>query len=186
MISVSSDDTDWTAINSPVVTPPDDPNDHQTGTSEGDIVGNNTGASAALTNFDGNGSPGILDDGYIGFRIRVGKDNLPPGFASFFGVGMDANTDGVIDLFLAVDDKSSGAGANTPPNTTAIISTLLVAYAENDPIYDNYDFSSATTIDPGETNTDLEWGRESGLLRYLRNSARRHRRPTGHHRDRVR
>ena len=110
MIDVTSDNTDWTVINYPIVTTPDDPNDHQTGISEGDIVGNNTGDPAILTNFDDNGTPVILDDGYIGFRARVGEDKPPPGYASFFGVGMDANTDGVIDLFLAVDNSPSGAG----------------------------------------------------------------------------
>jgi hypothetical protein len=172
MIVVTDDNTDWTAIAYPVVTTPDDPNDHQTGIPEGDIVGNNTGDPAVLTNFDDNGTPGILDDGYIGFRVRVAGDKSPPGFTSFFGVGMDANTDGVIDLFLAVDNSSGGgadqigifdpgAGANTSPDTTTIINPSLVAYAENDPldsIYDNYNFSEVTTIDPLETNTDLDAG----------------------------
>ena len=169
MIDVTSDNSDWTVVNYPIVTVPDDPNDHQTGISEGDIVGNNTGDPAVLTNFDDNGTPGILDDGYIGFRVRVAEDKPPPGFESFFGVGMDANTDGVIDLFLAVDNSPSGAGnqigifspgagANTSPDTTTIITTPLVSYAENDPLYDNYDFSPVTTIDPGETNTDLDAG----------------------------
>jgi hypothetical protein len=167
MIVVNDDNTDWTAIAYPIVTTPDDPNDHQTGISEGDIVGNNTGDPAVLTNFDDNGTPTVFDDGYIGFRVRVGEDKPPAGFTSFFGVGMDANTDGDIDLFLAVDNQPSGggnqigifnpgAGLNTSPDTTTIITTPLVSYAENDPIYDNYDFSGVTTIDPLETNTDLD------------------------------
>jgi len=169
MILVADDNTDWTVIAYPIVTTPDDPNDHQTGISEGDIVGNNTGDPAVLTNFDDNGTPGVLDDGYIGFRVRVGEDKPPSDFTSFFGVGMDANSDGVIDLFLGVDNSPGGGtdqigifdpgtGANTSPDTTTIISTPLVAYAENDPIYDNYDFSGVTTIDPLETNTDLDAG----------------------------
>jgi len=169
MILVADDNTDWTAIAYPIVTTPDDPNDHQTGIPEGDIVGNNTGDPAILTNFDDNGTPTVFDDGYIGFRVRVGADKPPAGFTSFFGVGMDANTDGDIDLFLAVDNQPSGGGnqigifnpgtgANTSPDTTTIITTPLVSYAENDPIYDNYDFSGVTTIDPLETNTDLDGG----------------------------
>jgi hypothetical protein len=169
MIVVTDDNTDWTVIAYPIVTTPDDPNDHQTGISEGDIVGNNTGDPAVLTNFDDNGTPGVLDDGYIGFRVRVGEDKPPAGFTSFFGVGMDANTDGDIDLFLAVDNQPSGGGnqigifnpgtgLNTSPDTTTIITTPLVFYAENDPLYDNYDFSAVTTIDPLEMNTDLDGG----------------------------
>ena len=169
MILVAGDNTDWTAISYPVVTTPDDPNDHQTGIAEGDIVGNNTGDPAVLTNFDDNGTPGVPDDGYIAFRVRLGEDKPPAGFTAFFGVGMDADADGAIDLFLGVDNSPSGggnqlgifnpgAGANTSPDTTTIITTPLVSYAENDPIYDNYDFSSVTTIDPLETNTDLDAG----------------------------
>jgi len=169
MIAVTSDNTEWTEIVYPVVTTPDAPNDHQTGISEGDIVGNNTGDPAILTNFDDNGTTGILTDGYVAFRVRLGEDKPPAGFTSFFGVGMDANADGVIDLFLGVDNNSGGpadqigifspgTGANTSPSTTSIITTPLVAYAENDPIYDNYDFSPVTTIDPLEVNTDLDGG----------------------------
>ena len=169
MIAVTADNTDWTEIAYPVVTTPDAPNDHQTGIAEGDIVGNNTGDPAILTNFDDNGTPGILTDGYIAFRVRLGEDKPPAGFTAFFGVGMDANTDGVIDLFLGVDNSPSGggnkiaifspgAGANTSPSTTTINTTPLVSWALNDPIYDNYDFSAVTTIDPLEGNTDLDAG----------------------------
>lgn len=169
MIAVTSDNTEWTEIAYPVVTTPDAPNDHQTGIAEGDIVGNNTGDPAILTNFDDNGTPGILTDGYVAFRVRLGEDKPPAGFTAFFGVGMDANTDGVIDLFLGVDNSPSGggnkiaifspgAGANTSPSTTTINTTPLVSWALNDPIYDNYDFSAVTTIDPLEGNTDLDSG----------------------------
>ena len=166
IIAVTSDNTTWTEIAYPVVTTPDAPNDHQTGIAEGDIVGNDTGDSAVLTNFDDNGTPGILTDGYVAFRVRLGEDKPPAGFTAFFGVGMDANSDGVIDLFLGVDNSPSGGGnqigifspgtgANTSPSTTSIITTPLASYAETAA---NYDFSPVTTIDPLETNTDLDAG----------------------------
>jgi hypothetical protein len=166
IIAVTSDNTEWTEIAYPIVTTPDDPNDQQTGIAEGDIVGNNTGDPAILTNFDDNGTPGILTDGFIAFRVRLGEDKPPAGFTAFFGVGMDANSDGVIDLFLGVDNTASGAGnqigifnpgagANTSPDTTTLVTTPLVSYAETGL---NYDFSAVTTIDPLETNTDLDAG----------------------------
>jgi hypothetical protein len=169
MIVVAGDNSSWTAIDYPVVTTPDAPNDHQTGIEEGDIVGNDTGDPAVLTIFDDNGTPGDLTDGYIGFRVRVAEEKAPPNFSTFFGVGMDADLDGAIDLFLAVDNQPSGAGnqigifnpgtgANTSPSSTTIDTTALASYAQNDPLYDNYDWSAVTTIDPLETNTDLDSG----------------------------
>ncbi|MBW2494256.1 MAG: PEP-CTERM sorting domain-containing protein, partial [Deltaproteobacteria bacterium] len=90
----------------------------------------------------------------------------PAGFTAFFGVGMDANGDGAIDLFLGVDNNpggpvdqigifSPGTGSNTSPSTTSIITTPLVSYAETGA---NYDFSPVTTIDPLEVNSDLDGG----------------------------
>jgi hypothetical protein len=167
MIVVSDDNTGWTDIAYPIITTPDAPSDQQTGIAEGDIVGNNTGDPAVLTKFDDNGTAGDLTDGYIAFRVRLADDKPPAGFTSFFGVGMDVDLDGAIDLFLAVDNSAGaeqigifdpGADTNTSPDTTSIISTPLVSYLEDDPIYDNYDFSAVTTIDPAETNTDLDAG----------------------------
>jgi hypothetical protein len=141
-----------------------------------DIVGNDTGDPAILTNFDDNGTPGILTDGYIAFRVRLGEDKPQPGFTFFFGVGLDANADGVIDLFLAVDNNSGGppdqigifspgTGANTSPSTTSIITPPLTSYAETAA---NYDFSPVTTIDPLETNTDLDaGGKEDQYLTFV-------------------
>ena len=166
MISVISDNTDWMAINDPAVKTPDDPNDHQTEISKGDIVGNNAGDHAVVLNFDDNQTPRIFNNETIGFGIGVGEDNAPPGSTPSFSVDTHANRGGVIDLFLPVDNKPRGAGANTSLGTTTVISALLAAFAENAPIYD---FIPIATIDPGETNTDLEWGRESELPRYLRN-----------------
>jgi len=173
MIDVTGDNTGWTDISYPALATPDAPNDQQTGIAEGDIVGNNTGDPAILTIFDDAGTP-ALDDGYIGFRVRLGEDKPPAGFTAFLGVGLDANLDGAIDLFLGVDNSPSGAGnkvalfspgtgANTSPSTTSIVATPLVLWNENDPldaIYDNYNFSAVTTIDPLETNTDLDGGKK--------------------------
>jgi hypothetical protein len=172
VIDVTGDNTGWTDIGYPALVTPDAPTDQQTGIAEGDIVGNNTGDPAILTNFDDNATPGVLTDGYIGFRVRLGEDKPPAGFTAFLGVGMDANLDGAIDLFLGVDNSPSGAGnkiaifspgtgANTSPSTTSIVSTPIVSWDENNPldaIYDNYNFSAVTTIDPLETNTDLDAG----------------------------
>ena len=171
-IVMDSPTTDWTAITYPVLIP-DFNDDQQTGAPEADIVGN-LDRPALYTQFDDNDTPGILTDGYIAFRLRVGGEDPPTGFTRFAAVGMDANRDGAIDIFIGVDNSGSsdrieiyqaGTGANTSPNTTTIASV-----PPPDPIppgwvnpyiftqdATNYSWDPVdATIEPGETDFDLD------------------------------
>jgi hypothetical protein len=95
--------------------------------------------------------------------VRVGADKPPPGFEHFMGVGLDANLDGALDLFLAVDNSGNpdsigifdaGTGLNVSPSTTSITSMPLTSYV---PDAANYDFSAVTaTNDPSATSFDLD------------------------------
>jgi hypothetical protein len=127
--------------------------------------------SARAEEVDENGAPGNVDVGTIIIQAGFGQGKPPSGFAPFSSVVIDVNTGGVIDLFLA-DDKSSIAGANTSRGVTAIISMLLMSYAENDPIYANREFSPVATVKSAKTSTDLGLGRRSELLLHIRNSNR--------------
>src|SRR5947209_12575964 len=152
IVDVTSPTPTWTPVTygSNV---PDPSNDQQTGTGEGDIVGDQTHPSL-YTAF---GDAGILSltDGTIGFRVRLGADDNPPGFKAAFFAGVDANHDGAIDLFIGVNNSgasnvigiwSPGAGANTSPNTTTIVSTPPFSYVVT---ASNYSFLPVnTTIDP--------------------------------------
>jgi hypothetical protein len=99
----------------------------------------------------------------MAFRVRLGADANPPGFKAFFGIGFDANSDGVIDLFLGVSNTGSsdeigiynaGSGLNTSPSTTSIVSTGVFSYAE---LSSNYDWSAVDgTIDPTASSFDLD------------------------------
>jgi hypothetical protein len=127
--------------------------------------------SARAEEVDESGTPGSVDGGAINLQAGAGQDKPPSGFAPLSSVEIDVNTGGVMDLFLA-DNKSSFAGANTSPGATAIISMLLMACAENDPINANREFSLAATVKSAKTSTDLGLGRQSELRRHIRNSIR--------------
>ena len=136
VVDLSAPTTSWTAIlysnNNP-----DPSNDQQTGAKEADIVGNALHPSA-YTMFGDANTPS-LTDGTLAFRIRLGEDSSPAGFKTALFVGLDANADGKIDLFLGVNNSGSantlgiwdpGTGANVSPSTTSMVATPLVSYTQ--------------------------------------------------------
>lgn len=159
-VTPTSPTDEWTVMNYPTLQP-DFSDDQQTGITEADIVGNLVTA-AFYMHFDGAGTPSTTD-GTLALRVRLGADKNPAGFEHFFGVGLDADLNGSIDLFLAVENSGNpnqlgifdaGTGLNTSPATTSIISTPLVSYA---PTLANYGFQAVDgTIDPGVATTDVD------------------------------
>jgi hypothetical protein len=157
-IVMNSPTTSWTAVLYPS-TSPDFSNDQASpGQAESDIVGNATQA-AFYTAFDNAGTPS-LTDGMLAFRVRVGAEKSPAGFNKVAAVGIDANNDGVIDLFAMVDNATSGkialynpgAGANNSPATTTISATGIT-YTETS---SNYNYTPVTfVIDPSATTLDV-------------------------------
>jgi hypothetical protein len=151
--------TGWLPILYPSVQP-DWADDEHTGDPESDIVGD-LSHPAFYTAFDDAGTA-ALTDGMLGFRVRIGAERTPPGFSRAAAVGIDANLDGALDLFVLVDNGGSsdriaiynaGTGANTSPSTTTISSTGYT-YAQTAA---NYDWSQVTiTIDPGATDFDVD------------------------------
>jgi len=163
VVDVTSPTTNWTPVTY-ANNNADPSNDQQTGASEGDLVGN-TAHPSAYTAFGDAGTPS-LTDGTIGFRVRVGADTNPAGFKTAMFIGIDANHDGAIDLFVGVNNSGSadtigiwnpGNGLNVSPNTTTIVSTPLVSYT---PAAGNYHWIAVnTTIDPTlGTATDIDGG----------------------------
>jgi hypothetical protein len=151
-VDVTSPTTSWTPVTYGS-NHPDPSNDQQTGSSESDIVGDASHPSAYTT--FGDAGTASLTDGTLGFRVRLGADQSPAGFKGALFVGIDANGDGALDLFIGVNNSGSsdmigiwnpGAGANISPNTTSIVSAALVSYTIT---AINYNWTAVnSTIDP--------------------------------------
>ncbi len=169
-VNITSPTTTWTAVlyanNNP-----DPSRDQQTGSAEGDIVGNAANPSV-YTTFGNAGTPS-LTDGTLAFRVRLGADDNPAGFKAALFVGLDANTDGVLDLFLGVNNSGAanmigiwnpGAGLNVSPSTTTMVSTPLVSYTLTAA---NYSWMAVTGVnDPTATSFDLDASGPDFFLSY--------------------
>jgi len=152
---------------------PDPSSDQQTGSSESDIVGNAAHPPLYMRYSDGGfGSP---TSGYLAFRLRVGADSMPAGYIGAAFVGMDANSDGRLDLLIGVNNQGSGnqiglwnpgAGLNLSPSTTSITSPASVSYVEDG---SSYGFTAVnSTIDPPALSFDLNGdGRTDQFLSFV-------------------
>jgi hypothetical protein len=169
VVDLTAPTTSWTPILYSSSNP-DPSNDQQTGSTEGDIVGNAAHPSA-YTMFGDAGTPS-LTDGTLAFRIRLGADTNPSGFKTALFVGLDANADGKIDLFLGVNNSGSadtvgiwnpGTGLNISPNTTSMVATPLVSYT---PTASNYYWSAVTTVNDPTVGSaiDLDGGGENDFF----------------------
>ncbi len=145
--------------------------DQQTGAKAGDIVGNGPNPGF-LTSFDPEGAASNKD-GILSFRVRLddaGGNTANPQFDRVLWVGIDADVNGSIDVFVGVSRSGStnslgvyapGSGANTSPSTTTINSTPY--YSETLSSL-NYDYrqvgagDGGTTIDlTSTTSGDVDW-----------------------------
>ena len=150
---------------------PDPSRDQQTGSAEGDIVGNAANPSVYTT--FGNGNTPSLTDGTLAFRVRLGADVSPLGFKTALFVGLDANLDGVLDLFLGINNSGAantigiwnpGTGLNVSPSTTTMVSTPLISYAQTAL---NYSWTQVTGVnDPNATSFDLDASTPDFFLSY--------------------
>lgn len=153
-ISLAGSTADWTPVQTGDNQDAND--DSQSGGNETDLVGN-AEHSLLYAKFDTNGTDTESDD-EIGFRIRVGAIDGSGGFGAIGLIGTDANNDGVVDLFLAYDGRTTptvtffepGSGTNDSPASTSLQNAVLAAGAET-----NVSLVDATT-DPSATDTDLD------------------------------
>jgi hypothetical protein len=157
-LTIAGPTSEWTGIVYPGVTP-DPGDDHQTGQPEADIVGDTTFA-ALLTQYDAGALPSTSDD-VVAFRMRLGSDKNPTGYSHVALVGIDADLDGSMDMFVVLDNAGQdsitlytvGTGANTSPNTT---DTVATSYTYTETAL-NYDWSAVSVVNCSEcTALDLD------------------------------
>jgi hypothetical protein len=155
-ISIAGSSTLWTAVPGNY----DYLSDHQTGQPAGDIVGTATHPGFFVT-FDDNG-PASRADGTLGFRLRLdaaGGNSGNPRFDRVAWVGIDANANGSVDVFIGVSAQGSSAtlgiyapgnSENISPKTTSIAATPAYSYAFS---ASNYNYRPVNfTLDGGTTN----------------------------------
>ena len=164
MVDIASPTTAWTPVRYGGANGFDPTVDQQTGSAEGDLVGNSTHAS--VFTFFGDRNTPSLTDGDIAFRLRLGADASPNGFKTAAFVGIITNrASGKIDLFIGVNNSGQsdqigiynpGTGLNISPSTTTIVSPAVMNYAQTS---SNYGWTPVnTTIDPNATNFDIDAG----------------------------
>lgn len=129
-------------------------NDQQTGQTDADLVGIVTDPGF-FTGYDGTNEY---------YRVRLGKASTGGNFRGLFWIGLDANNDGALDLFIGVNNQGStatigfyapGTGANNSPSTTTIQNGL--AQYQITETATNYNYQTVnSTIDPGLSNPDLD------------------------------
>jgi len=160
-----SSTTNWNAILYPAGSPttPDPFSDQQTGSKESDIVGT-ANTPSFYTKFYNAGTP-TLTDGQLAFRLRLAEEKSPPGFSGGAFVGIDANGDGKLDVFVGVNNSGSrnevgiwraGNGLNISPSTTTMVSPSSFSYTETSL---NYSWTPVNaTIDPTTLSYDIDNG----------------------------
>jgi len=141
--------------------------DQQTGQPSSDIVGGSGGSynlydAGFFTNWDP-GTPSTTD-GTLGFRVRLDDHdgNNTPAYNGFLWVGIDADTNGSIDVFVGVDKQGNsskvaiydaGTDPNTSPSTTSIAQN---AYYSTDAVSGtNYSYRAVNFLSDGGTTNDI-------------------------------
>jgi hypothetical protein len=132
---VTAPNTDWTAVpyrSSAVLDVAGD----QTGTTSGemDIVGSATQPAFFIKFIPGS----TTTDGTLYFRVRLGGDLSPAGFRNAVDVGIDANQDGVMDLYIGPRNSSSTARNRIyKPLTSSANNTPATVSADTTHLYKN-------------------------------------------------
>jgi hypothetical protein len=160
-LTIAGPTSEWTGIVYPGLTP-DPGDDHQTGQPEADIVGN-TSLAAVYSQYDAGVLPATSDD-TLAFRIRLGSEENPPDYTHVALVGMDADGDGSMDMYIVLNNTGSdaielytpGAGANNSPSST---STSITSYTYTETSV-NYDWSAVSVVNctecTGAPDLDLD------------------------------
>ncbi|AMK78524.1 MULTISPECIES: Ig-like domain-containing protein [Methylomonas] len=155
----------WTAVMYGVNKDP--AGDSQAGAADTDIIGDAVHGSLFAA-FDDNGTPDNPNDDYLAFRMRIDNPTSNTYFGGVGIVGMDANLDGRIDIFMSVDGRNNtqavklmdpGTGLNNSPNTTTTMA-LPTGWLPNNGIYP-FANTSTYNVTAVSAASDPHWGDSS-------------------------
>ncbi|HEY0847082.1 MAG TPA: Ig-like domain-containing protein, partial [Noviherbaspirillum sp.] len=142
--------------------------DSQAKAADTDIVGDTTHA-AVFTAYDDGGTESTTADDTMAFRIRIDNPTSSTNFGGVAIIGMDADLNGSIDIFFAVDGRNNGqsirildpgTGANVSPNTTST-APLPTGWIASNGIYS---FSGSNySVNAVSAGTDPHWTGDSDL-----------------------
>jgi Notch-like protein len=148
----------------------DGSNDSQAGAADTDVVADATHGSLYTAYADG-GTVVVGDDALL-FRVRIGNPASATDFGGVVVVGVDANVDGRIDLFLSVDGRNSqravrlfdpGTGLNSSPSTTTT-SALPSGWLANNGVYafsaSNFAAAAPSSLNDPDFNNDIDIGND--------------------------
>lgn len=161
-ISLSGPSSDWTSLGAGF----DFLADQQTGQADSDIVGSGSDPGFFTTFDDLGGSSST--DGLLAFRVRFDENGTQGSsiqFSTNLWIGIDANTDGIIDAFMAVvtqgggadtiEIRDAGGGANNSPSSTSILNSADTVYTAD---VTNYNYRAVDFTTDGGTTNDLTPG----------------------------
>lgn len=158
----------WVAV---MYGPTKDPaGDSQAGAADTDIVGDAIHGSL-YTAYDDNGTASTADDSVV-FRLRINNPTATNVFSGVAVVGIDANLDGRVDLFISIDGRKSvqavqlldpGTGMNNSPSSTTT-SPLPAGWLANNGVYpittNNYSVLPVNASDDPHWNGNADLGND--------------------------
>ncbi|MEY4753141.1 MAG: hypothetical protein RJA44_816, partial [Pseudomonadota bacterium] len=139
--------------------------DSQAKSADTDIIGDATHGSLYVAYTD-SGTASTADD-YLYLRMRIDNPTSTTKFGGVAVVGMDANADGRVDLFMSVDGRNNGqvvrlldpgSGLNNSPSTTTTAPLPTGWLASNGVYAFNSSNYAVTAV---SASTDPNWGASS-------------------------
>ncbi|HYE85349.1 MAG TPA: DUF4347 domain-containing protein, partial [Vicinamibacterales bacterium] len=145
--------------------------DEQAGKASTDLVGDATHATLYFA-YDDKGTAGEADD-EIALRFRVSQADSSGGFGAVGMIGVDANLDGDLDIFVGVDARQGpavitlynpGTGSNDSPSSTSITPAPDRAYTGTAATYQFLQVAPGTDQEYTAAGTDLDGGGKTDYL----------------------
>ncbi|HYE50348.1 MAG TPA: DUF4347 domain-containing protein, partial [Azospirillaceae bacterium] len=146
-------------------------NDTQAKAADTDLIGSATRA-VLYTSYSDNGTANNAADDLLSFRIRIDNPTSSTYFGGVAVVGIDANNDGKVDVFLGVDGRNNGqvirildpgTGLNISPSTTST-SALPVGWLANNGVYgftaSNYKATAVSSTSDPQWDGDADLGND--------------------------